>query len=292
MPKVVIYESPKKPISGVVHLSIKDEDVNWFVGEKLRTNKPCGCTMLSHGSEATAFCVALYKFICFNLNRKGILICADYGIGNGNFNMSFSCAYTHIKKVYVGIAKTLKSITSSYQIYDGEIALLGCKAKRPEFNYYVSKLSKSGVTLSTLVDGKTKARLTEALPASKLSVESASPTSKPTSLAEKRQSTDYLLIKTQNSWHAAILADMLVYFKVPCLASPNGVIVYNSSIYNKKKSQFTKANITKYLEAIYQKQAIKDFKSNVLFKLLSSAADIPGVVGTLDSVSGALAKYV
>ncbi len=281
--KVNIIECPKKPMANVLHLAFEEADINWFVGEKLRSEKPCNCPSLSHGSEATAFYVALYKYICANMNKKGILTCSDFKVGD-NFNMMFASS-VNLKRIFSVVSKTFKSIAGCYQFYDREIFNLNGKAKRSEFNYYVKRVKMS---LTVMVDKKTAEKLKGVFVEPEIPV--LSEVSKPSSLAESKVGSNYMVLKC-DAWTAILLSKMLAdLYKLSCLPSPDGVIVYGESNYKRKTGNISKDSIAKYLDSFYAKTGFKNFALNVKWTLLSTAADVPANVGSVDSVAAAMNK--
>lgn len=281
--KVNIVECPKKPLANALHLSFEEADINWFVGEKLRAAKPCNCPSLSHGSEATAFYVALYKYICVNMNKKGILTCSDFKVGD-NFNMMFASS-VNLKRMFLVVSKTLKSIAGCYPFYDREIFNLNGKAKRTEFNYYVKRIKFS---LTVMVDKKNADKLKGTFEEPEMPV--LAEVSKPASLSETKVSTNYMLLKC-DSWTATLLAKMLSdLYKLSCLPSSDGVIVYGESNYKRKTSNISKDGIAKYLDLMYGKSGFKNFGLNVKWTLLSTASDIPATVGSVDAVAAVMDK--
>lgn len=294
--KINFHISPKKPIAGWVHLSIKDPDVNWFVGEKLRAEKPCSCTTLSHGSEATAFYTSFYKYICQIVNKKNILTCSHFGIGGGTYNMVFGSNFTssNIMAIYRAITKALKTTSNMFAIYSNEIYLLGAKPNRDEFNHYLQKLAQGNITLNIMVDAKTKAKLVDRFQSNDLKA-SSSPTSNkaPASLKEPRIPSSYTTVKVGSAWKSTTLAYILnSTFKIPSLQSGADLVVYHEGALKKKKTQMTKSNFSKALSAKFEKVAFKDFKSNLTYFLVSQASEIPATYPTVDKLADEFAKLV
>ena len=286
--KLNFITTPKKPISGVLHLSFKDKNVNWFVGEKLRIERPCGCTQLSFGSEQTALYYSIYNALQSKLDEKQIATCSNFNIGDGTFNISLTSTLTNIRKLYAVVKKVLNSVLSCYQFYQKNMVNLCAKSVKSDFLYCVDNIGDC--TITVMASDKIITMLKSKMIASDFGKIPKVNGTKPKSMDEKQMPSSYTLLK--GGWETPIASAYLTYLKVPCKVSSDGIIVYDDKILKSKKSQITKSNVDNRLTKLYEKQGFKDFHINILWALLSDGHHLPSGKISKADVSKAIMKII
>jgi hypothetical protein len=260
--KLTIVTSRLAP-SAAVSITIAAPDLNWFVLQKLLTERPCGCLSLARCSEYTALVYAMYDDIRDRLvgtpdnQTKSKVNTVSCGFHNGQFIISYTCqsSITAIRKS-VGICMSRMSPQKRFQRYSKYIRLLGGSPRRDEFFNCAKRINS---TLNPCVFVVAKIKTDKTKEENILSVinnkypdnDNIESGSKPLSESNARGSTEYHEMKS-SGYDSMFAIDYLDSINVPALSTGHSIIIFD-----KKWSKIKPASIDRYISTKFSKMKDK-----------------------------------
>jgi len=255
---LTVVASKLSPAAAVT-VSFPTPDFNWFVLQKLLSERPCGCATLASGSEYTALVYAMYDDIRDRLlgtpdaQLKSKVSSITCGFHNGEFIISYVCqsSITAIRKS-LGILVSRLAPHKQYPRYQKYIKLLGGKPNRDEFmncaKRIASKRNVSAVVVAKIKTDKEKEDAIVKVVANKLAdVSGIDSGVKPASESLPRTSTEFPEIKSPG-YERFFVLDYLDSINVSALGTGNTIIVFN-----KKWSGVKKDAIDRYVSTRFGK---------------------------------------
>lgn len=249
--------------SAAVSISIETPDLNWFVLQKLLTERPCGCLSLASGSEYTALVYSMFDDIRDRLigspdnQTKSKVNTVSCGFHNNQFIIAYTCqsSITAIRKS-IGICMSRMSPQKQYQRYSKYIRLLGGSPKRDEFfncaKRIISKLNPCVFVVAKIKTDNAKEQNILSVISNKYPKNTGVDAgSKPASENNPRGTTEYPEKKTDN-YNSLFVVDYLDFINVPALCSGSSVIIYD-----KKWSRVNTASVDRFVATKFGKMEDK-----------------------------------
>lgn len=258
---LVIHRSPIAP-SAAVSISFKAQNVNWFVLQKLKAERPCGCAELAYSSEYTALVYSIYDSVRDKLigtagnQLKSKVNNVGCGMCHGNFIISFTChnSVTGIRKS-LGLAMSKMNPAKLYPRYQKYIRLLGGKPIRAEFLNCVNAIGqiKPNVTVVTKskITPETKAKVSETVIKKLYSFEKAGGSKVPASSNKEPGVTEFVYV-TPSGFGIMFVIQFLDFLNIPSIQADDKVIIFARSI-----PKIQPAKVDRFVKMTFGKMADK-----------------------------------
>lgn len=292
----------KSAPAAAVTVSFPAPNLNWFVLQKLKAEKPCGCATLAHASEYTALVYSMYDDIrdmfigSPDRQMKSKVASVTCGFNGGEFIISYVCqgSITAVRKS-LGILISRLAPHKLYPRYTKYIKLLGGSPKRGEFlncaNRIASARDVSVVVVAKMnVDKSKETNVLETVSKRLPDVGGIPSGDKPMSESTPPGATEYHEINVKD---AAMLfvQDFLDASNVLSLSTGNSIIIYEKKWNGVKEdaveryvtSRFGKLGDNMIPVLVYSACSRGILKSSTLRKLASSNMNKNDIVKSIES---------
>jgi hypothetical protein len=272
--------------AAAVSISFSAPEINWFVLQKLKGEKPCGCDTLASGSEYTALAYCVFDAVRDKLigspdaQMKSKTTCVSMGFCHGNFIISYVCqpSLTAVRKS-LGLALSRMDAGKMYPRYQKYMRLLGGKPNRDEFDYCVAMLDvEPNIVICAKTDiTKDKLKAIQEVVEKKLPEQTKGPKGvKPESFSKDMGETEYPTVSGDGVSSMFVL-DFLDAIQVPALFDGKNIILYT-----KNKVPADASKIERYTASSYGK--LKDKINQVaVFSATSRGLLCFGHLGQLEN---------
>lgn len=283
--KLKFIQASSAPAAAVA-ISFSAPDINWFVLQKLKAEKPCGCDTLAAKSEYTALAYCVFDAVRDKLigspdaQMKSKATCVSVGYCHGNLIISYICqsSLTAIRKS-LGLALSKMDVGKMYPRYQKYMRLLGGKPNRDEFDYCVAMMNIEPNIVICAKPNITK----DKLKAIQDVVEKKLPDpgkgekgTKPESFSKPMGETEYPTVSGEGVSSMFIL-DFLDAINVPALFDGKNIILYT-----KNKLPVDASKVDRYTASVFGK--LKDKINQVaVFSATSRGLLCFGHLGQLDN---------
>lgn len=291
--KFEIHRSKFAPASAI-SISIDAPHLNWFVLQKLKTEKPCGCLELAYSSEYTALVYSIFDAIrnilvgTADKQMKSKVNSIDCGMCHNNFVISFTChsSLTAIRKS-TGLAMSKLNPAKLYPIYQKYIKLLGASPKRAEFISCVNKIGQIKPSVIVVSKANVKQNVIPKMVAtiSKKLYKFAKITGgvTPESAQKTPGVTEFVTI-SPSGFGIALVVEFLDSINVPAIKANDEIIIFSNKLPNIKAK-----SIDLFTKKTYSKMNDK-LTNAILYSVISKPVLCYGHINSLISANLTPAK--